>query len=51
VDDKKEVLSAYGCKGLLATKRTVYGIDKNGIIVFAKRGRPANSEILGAFKK
>jgi peroxiredoxin Q/BCP len=49
VDADKAVASAYGCRGWLAIKRTVYGIDKNGIIVLARRGRPSNEEILGAF--
>ena len=51
VDREKEVVSAYGCKGALATKRTVYGIDKEGIIVFARRGMPSNEEVLEAFKE
>jgi peroxiredoxin Q/BCP len=51
VDEKSEVAKAYNAKGLLFTKRTVYGIDKDGKIVFAQRGMPANKEILAAFKK
>ena len=51
VDGDKGVVSAYGCKGLLVTKRTVYGIDKEGTIVFASRGMPANEEVLDAFKE
>jgi peroxiredoxin Q/BCP len=51
VDREKKVVSAYGCKGILATKRTVYGINKEGIIVFARRGMPSNKEILRAFKE
>ena len=51
VDREKKVVSAYGCKGVLATKRTVYGINKEGIIVFARRGMPSNKEILRAFKE
>ncbi|MGB2987881.1 MAG: peroxiredoxin [Phycisphaerae bacterium] len=50
-DRDREVVSAYGCRGMLATKRTVYGIDKEGTIVFARRGMPSNEEILGAFRK
>ena len=50
VDMDKKVVSAYGCRGMLATKRTVYGIDKNGTIVFARRGTPSSEEILEAFK-
>ena len=51
VDREKEVVSAYGCRGTLMTKRTVYGINKEGIIVFARRGMPSNEEILQAFKE
>ena len=51
VDHEKTVVSAYGCKGTLMTKRTVYGIDKKGIIVFARRGMPSNEEVLQAFKE
>lgn len=50
VDREKRVISAYACKGLLMTKRTVYAINKDGIIVFATRGMPSNEEILKAFK-
>lgn len=51
VDREKEVVSAYGCKGTLATKRTVYGINKEGVIVFARRGMPANEDVVNAFKE
>lgn len=50
VDEKGEVAKAYNAKGLLFTKRTVYGIDKEGKIVFAQRGMPTDKEILAAFK-
>jgi peroxiredoxin Q/BCP len=50
VDEKSEVAKAYNAKGLLFTKRTVYGIDKEGKIVFAQRGMPSDREILAAFK-
>lgn len=51
VDHEKKAVSDYGCKGTLMTKRTVYGIDKEGMIVFARRGAPSNEEILRAFRK
>ena len=47
VDEKKLVAKQYGCDGLMV-KRTVYVIDAAGKIIFAKRGRPANEEILKA---
>ena len=49
VDREKTVVSAYGCRGTLMTKRTVYGINKEGIIVFARRGMPSGEEIRKAF--
>jgi peroxiredoxin Q/BCP len=51
VDREKQVAAAYGCKGMLMTKRTVYGINKEGTIVFARRGRPSNEEIINTFKE
>jgi len=51
VDADKKAITAYGAKGMLMTTRTVYGIDKKGIIVFAQRGMPPNQEILKAFAK
>ena len=50
VDQDKQVVAAYGCRGTFFTTRTVHGIDKAGQIVFAQRGMPANSAILEAFK-
>lgn len=49
VDADKQLIRSYGCVGTLMTQRTVYGIDKNGIIVFAQRGRPAPETIVEAF--
>ena len=51
VDKDEKVIKAYGAKGPVFTQRTVYGIDKKGKIVLAKRGSPTNSVILRAFKK
>ena len=48
-DTEKKLVKSYGCEGLLFTKRTVYGIDKEGTIVFAERGMPKNADILAAF--
>lgn len=47
VDSGKRVAAAYKASGLIV-KRTVYGIDKEGIIRFAKRGMPPVEEILSA---
>jgi thioredoxin-dependent peroxiredoxin len=46
IDTDNKVSQAYGCKGGLMNKRTVYGIDKQGKIVFARRGMPSIEEIL-----
>jgi thioredoxin-dependent peroxiredoxin len=46
IDTDNKVSQAYGCKGGLMNKRTVYGIDKQGKIVFAQRGMPTTDEIL-----
>jgi peroxiredoxin Q/BCP len=46
IDTDNKVSQAYGCKGGLMNKRTVYGIDKTGKIVFAQRGMPTTDEIL-----
>lgn len=51
IDDEKKTITDYKAGGLLMTKRTVYGINKDGIIVFAQRGMPSNDEILKAFVK
>jgi peroxiredoxin Q/BCP len=48
-DTDKKLVRAYGTAGLLFTTRTVYGIDKEGKIVFAERGMPDNSKILASF--
>lgn len=47
VDAGQKVAALYGAKGLMV-QRTVFVIDKKGKIVFAKRGMPADSEILSA---
>ncbi len=50
VDTDRTVINAYGCAKGNSTQRTVYAINKNGIVVYAKQGMPANSEILSAFE-
>lgn len=46
VDAKSEVAKRYMVKGLFMNQRTVYVINTEGKIVYAKRGKPAVSEIL-----
>lgn len=47
VDTDKKVAAQYGTNGLMI-QRTVYVIDKEGKIVYAKRGMPPDSEILAS---
>ncbi len=49
-DTEGELVRNYGCRGTLGVvKRTVYGIDTEGRIVFAERGMPDHNSILAAF--
>ncbi|MFP4013210.1 MAG: peroxiredoxin [Chitinispirillaceae bacterium] len=50
VDEGGSVAQAYDCKGMIATKRTVYVIDEEGNIRFAREGKPAVSEILSSIQ-
>jgi thioredoxin-dependent peroxiredoxin len=45
VDDGRQVAKRYNANGLIV-KRTVYLIGPNGVVLFAKRGMPAPSEVL-----
>ena len=50
-DTDGAMIRAYGARGALGiTERTVYGIDKRGVIVFAERGMPKTDAILAAFR-
>jgi thioredoxin-dependent peroxiredoxin len=48
VDEKQAVSKQYGCDGFPMQKRTVYVVDPEGKIVFARRGKPDNADILKA---
>jgi peroxiredoxin Q/BCP len=48
IDEKQNIAKLYGCNGALMVQRTVYAIDKQGVIVFAQRGTPSTSDILKA---
>jgi peroxiredoxin Q/BCP len=50
VDENKAVAKMYGTDGLMIV-RTVFVIDKKGVIAFAKRGMPDDSEILASIGK
>lgn len=46
VDEAGKIAASYGCRMLLGlTRRTVYGIDGAGRVVYARRGAPAPEEI------
>ena len=49
VDDGQKVATLYGVNGMMV-KRTVFVVDKEGKIAYAKQGMPPNSEILAAIK-
>ncbi len=51
VDNKMQTALKYQAKGLLMNHRTVYVINKNGKIIYAKRGKPSVAEILASIKK
>jgi thioredoxin-dependent peroxiredoxin len=48
IDEKKAVAKLYAAKGAVMNKRTVYVVDKEGNILFAKRGKPPVADILAA---
>lgn len=47
-DEGQKTAKLYRCDGWPVVKRTVYAIDKKGMIVYAKTGMPSNDEILRA---
>ena len=49
VDPGQKVAALYHANGLMI-KRTVYLIDPDGVIRYAKRGKPAPEEVLAAAK-
>jgi thioredoxin-dependent peroxiredoxin len=49
VDEGGKVCSAYNTRGLM-TKRTVYLIGPDGVIRYARRGKPPVDEVLAAAK-
>ena len=50
IDKDKKTAKSYGTYSKLMQKRTVYVIDKKGIIIYAQRGKPPVDEILKSFK-
>ncbi|MFW6254627.1 MAG: peroxiredoxin [Chitinivibrionales bacterium] len=51
VDEKGKVAKEYRAYGLFFNKRTVYVIDKEGKIIYAKRGNPPISDILAGISE
>jgi thioredoxin-dependent peroxiredoxin len=48
IDKHRKMAKRYGCVSGLFVQRTVYVIDPQGIVIYAKRGMPANDEIMKA---
>lgn len=47
VDAQNQIAAAYGCRGLFGlVKRTVYILDRQGRVAFARRGNPPPAELL-----
>ncbi|RJP73060.1 MAG: hypothetical protein C4524_15210 [Candidatus Zixiibacteriota bacterium] len=53
VDEGGRITEAYGARKTPAggTKRTVYLVDKFGIVRYARRGAPADPELLEALRE
>jgi peroxiredoxin Q/BCP len=50
VDDSQRVAKLYKASGLIV-KRTVYLVNKTGVIVYARRGRPPVEEVLSVVER
>lgn len=48
IDEDRAVAKRYGCDGWPMIRRTVYVIDPEGTIIYAKRGKPTTKELLEA---
>lgn len=48
VDTGQKTGAAYHARGLIVPKRTVYLIGPDGVIRYARRGKPAPEEVLAA---
>jgi len=48
VDSGQKVAALYNANGLIV-KRTVYGIDRDGVIRFSRRGKPTPSEVIAGW--
>ncbi len=52
VDEERKITCAFGAEKTpeKGTQRTVYIIDKDGTVRYAKRGMPTDEELLGVIK-
>ena len=48
VDSGQKVAALYNANGLIV-KRTVYGIDREGVIRFSRRGKPTPAEVIAGW--
>lgn len=48
IDENQQVAKKFGCDGWPFLRRTVFVIDPDGMVIYAKRGMPLNKEILAA---
>ncbi len=48
VDSGQKVAELYNANGLIV-KRTVYGIDRDGVIRFSRRGKPTPAEVIAGW--
>ena len=48
VDARQQVSRLYRAAGLMMTRRTVYLVNRDGIIAFSERGKPEPERILAA---
>ncbi len=48
VDSGQKVAALYNASGLIV-RRTVYGIDREGVIRFSRRGKPVPAEVIAGW--
>jgi thioredoxin-dependent peroxiredoxin len=48
IDENRKVAKEFGCDSWPVVKRTVFVIDRDGKVIYAKHGMPTNKEILAA---
>lgn len=48
IDENRKVARDFGCDAWPVVKRTVFVIDREGRVIYAKRGMPTNKDILAS---